>query len=80
MRILPLYIQQVNPQKFYFNDRFFDATLEKFQQAIKTSNDDQSEFTHESVTLLYYFMKIERLEEPNHILSLPIGYYIKERQ
>ena len=42
-------------------DRLFDATLERFQQAIVTSNDNGSGFTHESVGLLYYyyFMKID---------------------
>ena len=36
-------------------DRLFDATLERFQQAIVTSNDNGNRFTHESVGLLYYY-------------------------
>ena len=39
-------------------NRFFDTTLERFQQTIETSNDNGSRFNHESVGLLYYyFMK-----------------------
>ena len=36
-------------------DKLFDTLLQRFQQAIKTSNERGSEFTHESVTLLYYY-------------------------
>ena len=40
-------------------NRLFDTLLERFQQAIETSNDNGSEFTDESVALLYYhFQKI----------------------
>ena len=40
-------------------DRLFDTTLERLQEAIVTSQKNGSEFTHESVGLLYYyFMKI----------------------
>ena len=45
------------------NDRLFDTTSERFQQAIKTSIKG-SELTHESVELLYYyFQKINRRAE-----------------
>ena len=41
-------------------DRLFDTTIERFQQAIVTSQKNGSEFAHESVGLLYYyFMKID---------------------
>ena len=41
-------------------DTLFDTTLERFQQAIGTTSDNGSEFTHESVGLLYYyFMKTD---------------------
>ena len=41
-------------------DRFFDTTLQRFQQSIETSNDRGSESTHEIVVLLYqYFQKID---------------------
>ena len=39
-------------------NRLFHTTLERFQQAIETSNDNGSGINHESVGLLYYhFMK-----------------------
>ena len=40
-------------------DRLFDTLLQRFQQVLQTSI-KESEFTHESVTLLYYyFQKID---------------------
>ena len=37
----------------------FDTLLQRFQEAIETSNVNGSKFTHESVALLhYYFQKI----------------------
>ena len=40
--------------------RLFDTTLQRFQQARETSNERGSEFTLESVVLLYYyFQKID---------------------
>ena len=43
-------------------DGLFDTLLQRFQQAIETSNDIKNEFTHESVALLYhYFQKINIL-------------------
>ena len=40
-------------------DTLFDTLSQKFQQAIETSNNNGSRFTHENVALLYYyFMKI----------------------
>ena len=39
----------------YVIDRPFDTLLQRFQQAIETSNDTGSKFTHESVVLLYYY-------------------------
>ena len=38
-------------------DGLFDALLQRFQQAIETSNDSENEFTHESVALLYYYFQ-----------------------
>ena len=44
-------------------DRLFYTLLQIFQQAIETSNNNGSGFTHENVALLYYyFMKIRRTE------------------
>ena len=34
-------------------NRLFDTLLQRFQQAIETSNDKKSGFTHESVDLTY---------------------------
>ena len=51
-------------------DRLFDATLERFQQEIVTSNVDGSEFTHESVvSLYYYFMKIDIRRAESYVKS-----------
>ena len=36
---------------------FFGAALERFQQAIVTSQKNGNEFTHESVALLYYYFQ-----------------------
>ena len=50
-------------------DRLFDTTLERFQQAIKTSIKG-SEFTRESVGLLYYhFQKLNIRRAESHIKS-----------
>ena len=41
-------------------NKFFDALLQTFQQAIEISNGRGSKFTHESVVLsYYYFQKID---------------------
>ena len=41
-------------------DTVFDSTLNRIQQAIETSNERGSGFTHESVELLYdYFQRID---------------------
>ena len=37
---------------------FFGTALERFQQAIVTSQKNGSEFTHESIVLYYYFQKV----------------------
>ena len=51
-------------------DTLFDTTLERFQQAIETSNDNGSGFTHESMRLLYhYFMKIDIRRAESHVKS-----------
>ena len=51
-------------------DRLFDTLLQRFQQAIETSNDNGSEFTHESVALLYYhFAKIDIRKGESYIES-----------
>ena len=51
-------------------DRLFDTTLGRSQQAIKTSNENGSGFTHESVELLYYyFMKIHIRRAESYVKS-----------
>ena len=51
-------------------DRLFDTLLQRFQQAIETSNKRGSGFTHESVALLYYyFMKIDIRRAESYIKS-----------
>ena len=50
--------------------RLFDTLLQRFQQAIETSNDNGSGFTHESVALLYYyFQKINIRRAESYIKS-----------
>ena len=57
-------------------DTLFDTILERIQQAIVTSQKNGSEFTHQSVALLYYYLQkidIRRAEScimsPNWIVS-----------
>ena len=51
-------------------DRLFDTTLERFQQAIVTSNKRGSEFSHESVALMYYyFQKIDIKTAESYVKS-----------
>ena len=51
-------------------DRLFDTTLERFQQAIVTSNKRGSEFSHESVALMYYyFQKIDIRRAKSYVKS-----------
>ena len=38
-------------------DILFDTILERFQQAIVTSNKRGSQFTHESVAFMYYYFQ-----------------------
>ena len=48
----------------------FDTLLQRFQQAIETSNERGSGFTHESVALLYYyFQKIDIRRGESYIIS-----------
>ena len=52
-------------------DRAFETTLQRFQQAIEISNERGSEFTHESVVLLYYyFQKKDIRSAESYIKSL----------
>ena len=52
-------------------DRLFDTTLERFQEVIVTSQKTGSEFTRESVGLLYYyFMKIRIRRAESYVKSL----------
>ena len=54
----------------YAIDRLFDTLLQRFQQAIETSNERGSGFTHESVALLYYyFQKIDIKRAESYIKS-----------
>ena len=49
-------------------DTLFDTLLQRFQQAIETSNDNGSGFTHENVVLLYYyFPKIDIRRAESHV-------------
>ena len=48
----------------------FDTLLQRFQEAIETSNVNGSEFTHESVALLhYYFQKINIVRAESYLKS-----------
>ena len=51
-------------------DTVFDSTLNRIQQAIETSNERGSGFTHESVELLYdYFQRIDIRRGGSYIAS-----------
>ena len=50
----PVNVFMVNDKK-YVIDRLFDTLLQRFQKAIETPNESESEFTHESVALLHYY-------------------------
>ena len=51
-------------------DRLSDTTLEIFQQAMVTSNKRRSEFSHESVALMYYyFQKIDIRRAESYVRS-----------
>ena len=51
-------------------DTVFNTILNRIQQAIKTSNERGSEFTHESVALLYYyFQRIDIRRAESYIIS-----------
>ena len=51
-------------------DTFFNTILDKIQQAIETSNERGSGFTHESVALFYYyFQKIEIRSGESYMVS-----------
>ena len=38
-------------------DTLFNTILERIQKSIRTSNERESGFTHESVALLYYYFQ-----------------------
>ena len=51
-------------------DRLFVTLLQRFQQAIETSNERRSGFAHKSVALLYYyFQKINIVKAESYIMS-----------
>ena len=51
-------------------DRLCNTILDRIQQAIETSNERGSGFTHESVALLYYyFQKIDIRRGESYIIS-----------
>ena len=51
-------------------DTLFNTILNRIQQAIETSNERGSGFTHESVALLYYyFQKIGLRRGESYIMS-----------
>ena len=51
-------------------DKLFNTILERIQKAIETSNERGSEFTQESVALLYYyFQKIDIRRDESNIMS-----------
>ena len=45
----------ISTKNFEAIDDLFDTLLQRFPQAIETSNDRENKFTHESVSLLYYY-------------------------
>ena len=48
----------------------FNTILNRIQQAMETSNERGSEFTHESVALLYYyFQRIDIRRAESYIIS-----------
>ena len=52
-------------------DTLFNTILNRIQQAIETSNERGSWFTHESVALLYYyFQKIDIRRGQSYMMSL----------
>ena len=50
-------------------DRRFDTLLQRFQQAIETSNERGSGFTHESVALFYYYFQKIGIQRAIHKVS-----------
>ena len=53
-----------------FEDMLFDTILNKIQQAMETSNERGSGFTHDSVGLLYYhFQRIDIRRGGSYIMS-----------
>ena len=51
-------------------DTLFNTILDRIQQAIETSNERGSGFTHESVALLYYyFQKIDIKRGESYVMS-----------
>ena len=51
-------------------DALFNTILNKIQQAVETSNERRSGFTHDSVGLLYYhFQKIDIRRGESYIMS-----------
>ena len=51
-------------------DRLFVTLLQKFQQAIESSNERGGGFAHKSVALLYYyFQKINIVKAESYIMS-----------
>ena len=51
-------------------DTLFNTILERIQQAIASSQKNESEFTHESVALFYcYFQKIDIRRAESYIMS-----------
>ena len=46
---------RISTKNFEAINNLFDTLLQRFPQAIETSNDQGSKFTHESVSLLYYY-------------------------
>ena len=51
-------------------DTLFNTILNRIQQSMETSNERESEFTHESVALLYYyFQRIDIRRAESYIMS-----------
>ena len=52
-------------------DKLFNTTLQRFQQAQETSNDNGSDFIPESVELLYHFFQETNIRRSESYIIFP---------